>query len=111
DLRLDVSGLGLDIRKIQGDIRQLREELAVLCGLNNPNRIRLPNRLNRRTVNAGNLNVDYLTSLALLHRSDVLDLHARRQLAQAQLKEANALKIPVASFFDVGWARATTERR
>ena len=111
DVRLDISKGGLDSRELRTDIARVREELAVFCGLDNPDRISVSTRAVRRAVNTANLDLEYLSSVALLHRADLLDLQSRHQLAKAELREAKSLKIPFFTFLDAGVSKATTTQR
>ena len=65
----------------------------------------------RRVVPLASLDVDYLVSMAQLHRSDLLDLEARLAVAKAELKVARSAKIPFFTFIDGGWASSTTTGR
>lgn len=115
DLGADVRlGLGKTIREqreFRSDIARLRQELATLCGLAHPERISVIGKPTRRLVPLESLDVDYLISMAQLHRSDLLDLKARLALAKAELMGAKAAKIPFFTFVDAGWATSQTSGR
>ena len=111
DLRLESGKTLRDQRELRSDIARLREELATYCGLDQPQRIASSSQPARRMVSTDSLDVDYLISMAQLHRSDLLDLQARMAVAKAELMGAKAAKIPFVTFFDAGWATSQTTGR
>lgn len=111
DIRLEMGKSKRDQREYRSDISRLRQELAGFCGLDRPERIGVIGRPTRRTVNVDSLDVDYLISMAQLHRSDLLDLQARLSVAKAELMGTKAAKIPFATFLDAGWSTAQTDGR
>ncbi|MDB6071780.1 MAG: hypothetical protein JWL81_2951 [Verrucomicrobiales bacterium] len=111
DIRLEVGKAIREQREFRSDIARLREELAVYCGLDKPDRIGVIGKPTRRIVPVDALDVDYLISMAQLHRSDLLDLKSRLAVAKAELMGAKAAKIPFVTFFDAGWATAQSTGR
>jgi outer membrane protein TolC len=111
DVRLEVSKSIRDQREFRSDISRQRQELAAFCGLGQPERIGTQEHPTHRTVPADDLDVDYLTTMAMLHRSDLLDLQARLAIAKAELMRTKAAKIPFFTFIDAGWATSQTEGR
>lgn len=111
DIRLGVNKTVRDQRELRSDIARTRLELATYCGLDKPSRIGVIGKPTRRIVALESLDVDYLVSMAQLHRSDLLDLEARLSVAKAELKIAHAAKIPFFTFVDGGWASSTTTGR
>jgi len=111
DIRLEVGKSLRDQREFRSDIAKQRQELASYCGLARPDRISVMSRPVRRIVPVDSLDVDYLISMAQLHRSDLLDLQSRLALAKAELMGVKAAKIPFFTFIDAGWATAQTEGR
>lgn len=111
NIRQEIHRLRRNARELRSDIARVRGELAAFCRIEDASRIAVPPLPGRRIVSADALDVDYLVSMALLHRSDLLDLQARHQLAQAELKGAKAMRIPSLSFVDFGWARTETSGR
>jgi outer membrane protein TolC len=111
DIRLGVGKTIREQREFRSDIARLRQELATLCGLPHPERISVIGKPTRRLVSLESLDVDYLISMAQLHRSDLLDLKARLALAKAELMGAKAAKIPFFTFVDGGWATSQTSVR
>ncbi|RYD37446.1 MAG: TolC family protein, partial [Verrucomicrobiaceae bacterium] len=111
DIRRQQGGNRLDQREQRSDIARVREELSSFCGLDRPERIKILDRPLRRVVPVKDLDVDYLTSIAELHRSDLLDLRSRHQLAKAELMGAKAMRIPSLAFIDAGWSTAQSTGR
>lgn len=111
DIRRESGKNRLDQRKYRSGIASVREELAYFCGLNSPDRIQIPDRPVRRMVPVRELDVDYLADIAQLHRSDLLDLQSRHQLAKAELMGAKAMRIPSIAFIDAGWTTSQTTGR
>ncbi len=111
DIRLEVGKSIREQRELRSDIARLRQELAAYCGLDRPERIGVIGKPTRRVVAVDSLDMDYLTSMAQLHRSDLLDLQARLAVAKAELMVTKAAKIPFFSFLDAGWATAQTSGR
>ncbi len=111
DVRLEVMKSIRDQREFRTDLARQRQELAAFCGLPQPERIGTLKHPIRRVVPAESLDVDYLITMAMLHRSDLLDLQARLAMAKAELMGTKAAKIPYFSFIDAGWATSQTEGR
>ncbi len=111
DIRVGVGRSMRDQRELRSDIARSRLELADLCGLEHPERIAVIGKPSRRIVPVDSLDVDYLVSMAQLHRSDLLDLEARLLVAQAELKVARSARIPFFTFADAGWSTSTTSGR
>ena len=111
DIRLGRGKSLRDNRELRSDISRFRQELSTYCGLDRPERIGVIGKPTRRVVPLASLDVDYLVSMAQLHRSDLLDLEARLAVAKAELKVARSAKIPFFTFIDGGWASSTTTGR
>ena len=111
DIRLGVGKSKRDHRELRSDIARFRQELSTYCGLDRPERIGVIGKPTRRIVPLASLDVDYLVSMAQLHRSDLLDLEARLSVAKAELKVTRSAKIPFFTFVDGGWASSTTTGR
>lgn len=111
DIRRESGRNKLDQREHRADIARVREELSSFCGLNKPERIKISDRPVRRMVSVKELDVEYLSSIAQLHRSDLLDLQSRHQLAKAELMGAKARRIPFVTFIDGGWSTTQTTGR
>lgn len=111
DIRRESGRNKLDQREHRSDIARVREELSSFCGLNQPDRIKISDRPVRRMVSLKDLDVEYLASIAQLHRSDLLDLQSRHQLAKAELMGAKARRIPFVTFVDGGWSTTQTTSR
>lgn len=92
-----------DIRALENDTAAMREVLAAYCGLTDASRIDTSIKA-RRISNPGSLDVEYLTSIAMLYRSDVLGDQARLAVASADLSEIKARRIPFVSFIDTGYS-------
>jgi len=99
-----------DIRSLENEITATRQDLAAYCGVTDPGRISTT-LTSRRIGDPLELDVSYLSSVALLYRSDLLGTKARLAVAQAQLKEARAASIPFTTFFDLGYSSSSTTRR
>ena len=99
-----------DIRKLESEISTVQADLAAFCGLAQPERIDTAASA-RRVSDPAVLDIDYLTNIAMLYRSDVLGSQARLALARAQLAEAKATRIPFATFLDLGYTQVNTLRR
>ncbi len=111
DIRLEVGKSRRDEREFRSDIARQRQEIASYVGLDRPERIGITGKAVRRIVPVDTLDVDYLISMAQLHRSDLLDLESRLSVAKAELKGARAAQIPFFSFVDLGWANSQTTGR
>ncbi len=93
-----------DIRSLESDIAAMRDELAAFCGLADASRIETSIKT-RLVKNPAALDVEYLTSIAMLYRSDVLGDQARLAIARAELSAVKAKRIPVTTFVDLGYAQ------
>jgi outer membrane protein TolC len=99
-----------DIRDLESTSTAVRDELAIFCGLEDPNRI--DTSIHSRRITAPNfLDVEYLTSIAMLYRQDVLNDQARLAVARAQLSEVKARRIPATTFIDLGYTNTDDPRR
>ena len=108
--RAKVYGTVADIRALESDLAGTREHLAAYCGLADASRIE-PAMMSRHISSPSTLDIDYLTDLAMLYRSDVLSTQARLAVAHAQLAEAKAARIPFTTFIDFGLNQTNTLRR
>jgi len=93
-----------DIRSLESDIAAMRDDLAAFCGLADASRIETSIKT-RLVKNPAALDVEYLTSIAMLYRSDVLGDQARLAIARAELSAVKAKRIPVTTFVDLGYAQ------
>ena len=108
--RAKVYGTLADIRSIEAEIADLRQELAAYCGLSDPTRI--TTSLSPTFISQpAQLDLAYLCSIATLYRSDMLNAQARLSIAQAQLAQAKAASIPFTTFIDLGYSQQTSFRR
>ncbi|MFN0075858.1 MAG: TolC family protein [Prosthecobacter sp.] len=108
--RAKVHGCMADIRSLEDNIATMRGELAAYCGLTDANRIDTTSKT-RLIYSPSTLDVEYLTSIAMLYRSDVLGDQARLAIAQAELAEVNARRIPFSTFVDFGYTEVESLRR
>jgi outer membrane protein TolC len=108
--RAKVYGTLADIRTMEGEIADLRQDLAAYCGLSDPNRI-VSTLVPHFISQPANLDVGYLSNIATLYRSDMLNAQARLSIAQAQLAQAKAASIPFATFVDLGYTQQESFRR
>jgi outer membrane protein TolC len=98
-----------DIRVLESSSMALRDELAVYCGLDDPSRI--DTAVHSRLISdPALLDVEYLTSIAMLYRSDVLSDQARLTVARAQLAEVKSRRIPATTFVDLGYTNTDNHR-
>lgn len=108
--RAKVYGTLTDIRSLEGEIADLRQELAAYCGLSDPTRIKTS--LSPTLISQpAQLDVAYLSNIATLYRSDMLNAQARLSIAQAQLAQAKAASIPFTTFIDLGYSQQNSFRR
>ena len=108
--RAKVYGTLTDIRSLEGEIANLRQELAAYCGLSDPTRIKTS--LSPTFISQpAQLDVAYLSNIATLYRSDMLNAQARLSIAQAQLAQAKAASIPFTTFIDLGYSQQNSFRR
>lgn len=108
--RAKVYGTLTDIRSLEGEIANLRQELAAYCGLSDPTRIKTS--LSPIFISQpAQLDVAYLSNIATLYRSDMLNAQARLSIAQAQLAQAKAASIPFTTFIDLGYSQQNSFRR
>lgn len=91
-----------DIRSLESDIAAMRDDLAAFCGLADASRIETSIKT-RLVRNPAALDVEYLTSIAMLYRSDVLGDQARLAIARAELSAVKAKRIPVTTYVDFGY--------
>ncbi len=108
--RAKVYGTLSDIRGLESNITAMRDDLAAFCGLADASRIETSIKT-RLVKNPAALDVEYLTSIAMLYRSDVLGDKARIAIARAQLSAVKAQRIPVSTFVDFGFAQTETLHR
>ena len=108
--RAKVYDVVLEIRQLETDIVSMRDELAAYCGLSDASRI-APALRARRVSSPASLDLEYLTNIAMLYRSDVLDTQARLTVARAELAEVKATRIPFATFVDLGYTQVNSLRR
>lgn len=101
----------VDIRELESDISKTRQDIAALCGLRSSSRIKTSGVTSRRVVDTTTLDPDYLLEIAMLYRADMVESRSRMEIAKAHLAEAQAAKIPWASFIDAGWTRQWAEGR
>lgn len=99
-----------DIRVLESSTLALRDELAVYCGLEDSGRIDTTVQ-SRLITDPALLDIEYLTSIAMLYRSDVLSDQARLTVARAQLAEVKSRRIPAATFIDLGYTNTDNHRR
>lgn len=108
--RAKVYGTLTDIRSLEGEIANLRQELAAYCGLSDPTRIKTS--LSPTFISQpAQLDVAYLSNIATLYRSDMLNAQARLSIAKAQLAQAKAASIPFTTFIDLGYSQQNSFRR
>ena len=109
--RIDMHKAIIDIREAENDVVRLRDWIGSLCGLASPDRIHTGGTAVRRVVNPTALDVSWLTELAMVYRSDVIESRARQAIALARVKEERAARIPFANFVDGGWDRRWNDGR
>lgn len=109
--RVEMTKALIDIRENESDIDRTREQLAAFCGLRNASRIRCSGLSTRRVVDLATLDADYLVEIAMLYRADMVESRSRVEIAKGHLAEAQAAKIPWASFIDAGWTRQWADGR
>jgi outer membrane protein TolC len=109
-MRTKVHSTQTDLRETESKLNATRQDLAAYCGLSDPARIQAA-MLTRHITSPAALDADYLTSIAVLYRSDVMSTQARLAVAQAQLAQAKSARIPFTSFLDLGYAQTNTLRR
>ena len=97
-------------RSTPEDILRTRAEIAALCGLSDSARIRSAG-VRRRIVDTSMLDTAYLVEMGMLYRADVVESRGRLGIAKALLAEADAKKIPWATFIDAGFARERSDGR
>ncbi len=107
--RAKVYGTLSDIRSLESNITAMRDDLAAFCGLADASRIETSIKT-RLVRNPAALDVEYLTSIAMLYRSDVLGDQARLAIARAQLSAVKAQRIPVTTFVDFGYSQTESLR-
>ncbi len=103
--RLEMDKVYDDMRENESDIDRIRAGLAMLCGLKQTTRIRSGGLITRRVVDLTTLDPAYLAGMAMLYRADAVESRGRLEIAKAYLAEADAAKIPWATFIDAGWSR------
>ena len=107
--RIEMGGVYKDMRETGSDIDRTRSQLAKLCGLGNTSRIRTGGLITRRLLDLATLDPAYLVEMAMLYRADMVASRGNLEIAKAHLAEANAAKIPWATFIDGGWSRQWRE--
>jgi outer membrane protein TolC len=96
-----------DVRNLESSIEAMRNDLAAFCGLADASRIENSSKI-RRISDPSTLDVEYLTSIAMLYRSDVLGDQARLAIARAELAEVKARRIPFSTYVDVGYRQTNS---
>jgi outer membrane protein TolC len=102
---IDIATVLEDALDTGNDADELRAALARLCGIRDSNRIYSPGFITRRVLDTEALGQSYLVEMAMLYRADAVESRGRLGIAKALLAEANAAKIPWASFIDAGYTR------
>jgi len=106
---LDIAGVLEDSYKVNSEADAIRTELARLCGIRNAERIHSGGIVTRRILDPRDLSQSYLVEMAMLYRSDAVESRGRLGIARALLAEANAGKVPWATFIDVGDSHQTRD--
>ena len=113
---LEVPRARLEINKAREEVfdsgRELalvREELGLLCGLDDPSRILLTNALRLRKIAEAQLDQASLVELARAHRPDLGEMKARGDIERARLREVKALRLPWVNDLRVGWAQTSAD--
>ena len=109
--RIEIHKALIDIRELQNDVSRTRDWLGALCGLSSPDRILAGPGSPRRVVDPTALDPAWLTDMAMIYRSDVLESRARQAIATARMKVERAARVPFASFVDGGWQRQWQDGR
>ena len=107
--RLEMDKVYNDMRKVSSDIDRTSALLARLCGLESTSRIRINGLITRRVVDLATLDSSYLLEMAILYRADMVKSRGQLEVAKAYVAEADAAKIPWASFIDAGWSQQRRE--
>ncbi len=107
--RLEMDKVYDSMREVSSDIDRTSALLAKLCGLESTSRIRIGGIITRRVVDLATLDPAYLLEMAILYRADMVESRGHLEVAKAYVAEADAAKIPWASFIDAGWSQQRRE--
>jgi|GEM_PF-1560331 len=107
--RLEISKAREEVFDSGRELALVKEELCLLCGIDDPGRIVLTNALRLRKISEGQLDLASLVELARAHRPDFGEMQARGDVERARLREVKALRLPWINDLRVGWGRTISD--
>lgn len=107
--RLEVSQAREEVFDSGRELALVKEELGVLCGLDDPSRIQFTNVLRLRKIDERHLDLASLVELARAHRPDLAEMKARGDVERARLREVKALRLPWINDLRVGYGLTTSD--
>ncbi|MFN0125168.1 MAG: TolC family protein, partial [Verrucomicrobiales bacterium] len=107
--RLEVYKAREEVFDSRRELALVKEELGVLCGLDDPNRIQFTNVLRLRKIDERHLDQAALIELARAHRPDLAEMKARSDVERARLREVKALRLPWINDLRVGYGLTTSD--
>jgi hypothetical protein len=107
--RLEISKAREEVFDSGREMALVREQLGLLCGLDDASRILLTNSLRLRKISEGQLDQESLVALARAHRPDLGEMRARGDVHRARLREVKALRLPWINDLRVGWSQTSAD--
>ena len=97
-------GLAADAARIEFEAK--RDRLAARAGLRDPSRIRVTDKLISPSVDLDHTHLEYLIRMAFANRGDLAAIRGRGQIAESDLKEAKAKRIPWFEYFQAEYGQS-----
>ncbi len=107
--RLEVSKAREEVFDSSRRLALVKEELGLLCGIDDPSRILLTNTLRLRQIDQDRLDLVPLVELARIHRPDLGEMKARGEVERARLREVKVARIPWIQDLRVGYVQTTAD--
>ena len=107
--RLEIGKAREEVFDSGRELALVREELGLLCGLDDPGRILLTNSLRLRKIAEDKLDPPSLIELARASRPDLGEMKARSDIERARLREVKALRIPWINDLRLGYGQTTSD--
>ena len=101
----------IEIFDNERDLAKLKFELALLCGVEDPNRISVSNKLTLRAVDVDKYPLAELIEVAMQSRPEVEELRHRTDISSADLRMAKSARIPWTSYIQGSYERNYADGR
>ncbi len=101
----------IEIYDTERELAELKFKLALLCGIDDPNRISVSNKLTLRAVDVDKYPLPELIEVAVQNRPEVEELRHRTDVSSADLRMAKSARIPWASYIQGSYERNYADGR